>query len=102
MHLIFILLLRSLISTLFPYTTLFRSIMISLEIKAIQENNDVYMKDLQHIREHFCKKHLKPGVDKLWETDKDKVKDPVFETVIPYCLSNIDFVFKEKKLTGGW
>jgi len=82
--------------------TAFVTIMISLEIKAIQENNDVYMKDLQHIREHFCKKHLKPGVDKLWETYKHKVKDPFFETFIPYCLSNIDFVSKTKTSTGGW
>src|SRR5690625_6730710 len=52
--------------------TAFVTIMISLEIKAIQENNDVYMKDLQHIREHFCKKHLKPVVDKLWETRSEE------------------------------
>lgn len=77
------------------------TVTISLEIKAMQQKDVILVEDLQEAKGEMCEKYLKPGIDKLWETYKHKIKDPFFETFIPYFISNIGFISNIKTSTGG-
>lgn len=85
----------------FGSLTAFMTTMIGEEIKAIQQNDNQLVKNLQKIKEEICENYLQPGINKLWDANKHKISDPFFEAFIPYFISNIRFMSNIKTSTGG-